>query len=199
MVSDGGGLPFPLSALDEPAGNLDPQDPAVAALLAQLRARPTRGAPPPDLDDWRLLARTDDEALFGRGLPPALVTAAVRKGARRGGWSYVASSAARPLRATRDGIRASSWRPDPTHEPTPDETTLRLLVTEQAFAGAQRAHGRVLPPDLFADEDELVLTMFITPRPGFQARSPNPETPVCVALPHPVGARRLLDGALYLP
>jgi hypothetical protein len=32
--------------------------------------------------------------------------------------------------------------------------------------------------------------------PGFQNNTPNPETPVRIALPHPVGPRRLIDGAL---
>ena len=45
--------------------------------------------------------------------------------------------------------------------------------------------------------DEIVLTMFVTPRPGFQMRRPNPETPVRVALPSPLGHRQLIDGALY--
>jgi hypothetical protein len=44
--------------------------------------------------------------------------------------------------------------------------------------------------------DQIVLTIFVTPRPGFQAGSPNPETPVRIALPEPVGLRRLIDGAL---
>ncbi len=76
---------------------------------------------------------------------------------------------------------------------------LRVLVTEQTFAGGKRADGRLLQPNLYVDAEELVLTMFVTPQPGFQSRSPNPETPVRIALPHPVGTRRLVDGALYDP
>jgi hypothetical protein len=210
LVSDGAGLPFPPAALDGPPGPLDPEDPAVAALLAQLavRAAPKRRsrapwrrtatpAPPPvSLEDWRLLARTDDEALFGRGQPPQLLTVAVRRNPRRNSWAYEASSAARPLRAARDGIRASSWRLDPEAEPAPGDSVLRLLVSEQAFASGQRADGRVLTPDIHIDADQIVLTVFVTPRPGFQAGSPNPETPVRIALPEPVGLRRLIDGAL---
>jgi hypothetical protein len=212
-ISDGGGLPFPPAALAGPPGRLDPQDPAVGALIAQITARSApkrtsrapwkRDAPapqaPPSLDGWRLLARSDREVLFARGRPPELLTVAVRQDARRRTWSCIATSAARPLRATRDGIRASSWRLDPTHQPEPEETVLRVLVTEQTFAGGQRAAGRVLPPHLHIDAHEMVLTIFVTPQPGFQPRAPNPETPVRIALPHPVGLRRLLDGALYDP
>jgi hypothetical protein len=216
LVSDGGGLPFPPAALETPDGGLDPEDPAVAALLRHLASRsaPKQGAraswkrrataattsaasdPPVSLAGWRLLARTGDEALFGRGHPPQLVTVAVLHDGRRRSWSVSASSAARPLRATRDGIRASSWRPDPTHDPQPDDTILRVLVTEQTFSGGQRAYGRVLAPDMHVDDDRLVLTLFVTPRPGYQAGASNPETPVRIALPHPLGHRRLIDGAL---
>jgi hypothetical protein len=212
MVSDGGGLPFALSALAGPPTPLDREDPAVAALLArltmQVTQRPAAAGSPPEADSpsaraaarlegWRELARTDSEALFGLGLPPRLLTVAARRDGRRQPWICVASSAAEPLRATRDAIRASTWRLDPTHEPQLEEETLRVLVTEQTFAAGQRAHGRMLPPDLFVDENELVLTMFVTPRPGYQSGAHNPETPVRVTLPHSVGSRRLIDGALF--
>jgi hypothetical protein len=211
LISDGAGLPFPPSALAGSPAPLDRTDPAVAALIAKIAspAAPMRAsrvpwkrassAPPASasLEDWRLLAHDDDEALFGRGHPPQLLTVAVRKDGRRSAWTCIGVSAARPLRATRDGIRASSWRLDPTHPVAPEDTVLRLLVTEQTFAGGQPADGRLLQPNLRVDAERLVLTMFVTPPPGFQSGSPNPETPVRIALPHPVGSRQVMDGALY--
>jgi hypothetical protein len=213
LVSDGAGLPFPLAVLDQPIEPLDPQHPAVAALIAVIARnpaskRPSRGlpnrgkAPPParetpGLDGWRLAARTDDEVLFTHGRPPRLVTVDMRRKSKRRAWTCVAVSTARPLRATREGIRASGWRLDPTRDPDPAQTELRVLVTEQTWAGGSPAEGRLLAPDLYVDADELVLTMFVTPRAGFQVRSPNPETPARIALPGPVGPRRLIDGALH--
>jgi hypothetical protein len=212
LISDGGGLPFPPAALDATPAPLDPEDPAVAALLAHLAARaggrrgsraPWRRAQPQPVavtaDGWRQLARTDDEALFGLGTPPSLLTVALRRAGRRRGWEYVGSSAARPLRATRDGIRASSWRLDPTYTPAPEDETVRILLTEQTISGGQRADGRVRPPELYSDGDEIVITLFVTPRPGFQPGAANPETPIRVALGEPVGHRRLIDGALPSP
>jgi len=209
LISDAGGLAFPPCALDGPFKPLDPRDPAVEMLAARLEGRagssPLRkGEPPADpssssstLDGWRVIARTGKEALFGRGMPPDLVMITVQKNARRGTWSRADKTAGRPLRVTRDGIRASSWRLDSTHELRADDTVLRILVTEQTYAGGKRADGRVLDPDLYEDEHELILTMFVTPLDGFQTRSPNPETPVRVALAHPVGSRKLVDGAVY--
>jgi hypothetical protein len=214
LVSDGSGLAFSLAALEQPPTPLDLEDPAVAALLAQLTSEAARRGeypasghdpatvmtPEQRLEHWRELARSDDEALFARGRPPQLLTVAVRRaGRRQQAWAAVASSASQPLRATRGAIRASTWRLDPAQELHSEDTLLRVLVTEQAFAGGQRADGRVLAPDIFVDESEIVLTLFITPRPGFQSGTRNPETPVRIELPHPVGPRRLLDGALARP
>jgi hypothetical protein len=211
LISDGGGLPFPLAALGGPPGPLDPADPAAGALLAHLteRAAPKRESrvawkrgepelppPPATLDGWRELARTDGEVLFALGVPPRMLTAALRQSGRRRTWTFVGSSAARPLRATRDGIRASSWRLDPSFESSPEATVLHVLVTEQAYASGQRADGRVLPPAIYLDADQLVLTIFVTPRPGFQNGTPNPETSARIQLPQPIGSRRLIDGAL---
>jgi hypothetical protein len=209
LISDADGLAFPPSALDAPSKPLDPSDPAVEMLVAQLEGRagsalrrareqPVDRRPSSSiLDGWRLIARTGEEALFARGMPPDMVMVAVKKDARRGKWSRAERTAGRPLRVTRDGVRASSWRLDPTHELGADDTALRILVMEQTFAGGKRADGRVLAPDLYEDEHELTLTMFVTPREGFQTRSPNPETPVRIVLPRPVGSRELIDGAVY--
>ncbi|HEY4827014.1 MAG TPA: hypothetical protein VIH85_09600 [Solirubrobacteraceae bacterium] len=188
FVSDGAGLPFSPLLLERPPEPLDPSDPAVGALAGQLNGQPV---------GWRQLARTDTEALFGRGLLADLLTVVVKQDPKRGTWSCVAKHNGRPLRATRDGIRASSWHLDEAVELKPEDTVLRVCVTEQTHAGGRRADGRVLAPDLYESDDELVLTMYVRPESGFQMRRPNPETPVRVALAHPIGHREVLDGALY--
>ena len=188
FVSDGVGLPFSPLVLERPPQPLDLTDPAVGALAAQLAGQ---------LVGWRLLARTEDEALFGFGLPPGLLTVVVAQEPKRRTWSCVARSKGRPLRATRDGIRASSWHLDEAVELKPENTVLRISVVEQTFAGGRRADGRVLAPDLYEGEDELVVTMYVKPESGFQMRTANPETPVRLALAHPIGYRELVDGALY--
>ena len=121
----------------------------------------------------------------------------MRRDGRRGKWVSVSVDTARPLRVMRDGVRASGWRLDPSFEFGPEETVLRVLITEQTWAGGKRADDRVLAPDLYLGADTLVLTTFVDPLPGFQTRSPNPETPVRVVLPEPVGSRELMDGALF--
>jgi hypothetical protein len=212
LICDGGGLPFPPAALAGRPDPVDPEDAAAAALLAYItrRAAPKRTvralwkrgaatvAPEREgLEQWRELARTEAEVLFARGLPPRMLTAALRRSGRRGTWAFLGSSAARPLRATRDGIRASSWRLDPEHEAAPGDKLLRVLVTEQAFASGRTARERILPPEIYLDAGELVVTIFVTPEAGYQNGTPNPETPARIALPEPVGSRRVVDGALF--
>jgi hypothetical protein len=191
LISDGVGIPFPRSALSGAPGQLNPDDPEVAVLLERIP-----GQDPESLKDWRLLARNDTEVLFGRGQPPHLVTVAVRQEGRHQRWTYVASNLVDTLRAARDGIRASSWRLDPEYEPQADDTVLRVLVTEQAFASGQKADSRVLPPDIHLDAEQLVLTVFVTPRRGYQTGSRAPEAPIRVVLPEPLGSRNVIDGAV---
>lgn len=211
LVSDGGGLPFEPARALAPAGQLDPTDPAVEALLTQIdrgrwQAQPTRllrpKAKPAPMDvaeklaGWRELARSDDEALFGRGTPPQLLTVAATRGIRNR-WSPLGASNARPLRAVRDGARASSWRLDPSVEARPDLQELRILVTERTMASGTPAAGRLLAPDLYLDDQRAVLTVYVRPIEGYVGRTGKHETPVIVTLPEPLGARRLTDGALY--
>jgi hypothetical protein len=196
LISDGAGLPFPPAALDGPAGGLDHGDPATAALIEILARR----TPPAGPEGWRVLARRDDEVLFGHGRPPGLTTVTMRQGTRREGWLSIAVTRDVPLRTTRDGVRASGWRLDPTHEPGPQDTVIRVLVKEQTRAGGARADGRLQPPDLHAREGELVLTMFVTPRGGIQQPATSDrETAARIQLPEPLGERTLIDGALYDP
>jgi hypothetical protein len=213
LISDGGGLPFAPARALASGGPLDPADPAVKALVTQIdrgrrEAQPARllrprAKPAPmeiaeKLAGWRELARSGDEALFGRGTPPQLLTVAVKRGLRDH-WSPLGASNARPLRAVRDGIRASSWRLDPSFAPGPEARELRLLVTERTMASGTPAADRLLKPELHLDEHRAVLRMYVKPLEGYVGRSGKHETPVLVRLPEPLGDRQLVDGALYEP
>jgi hypothetical protein len=190
LVSDGAGLAFAPEALHREPLALDPRDPAAEAVAKQ--AKTTGG--------WRVLERSDSEALFSRGTPPAFLTVVVRKEGRRGRWSVLGISREPQLRAVHDGIRASSWRVDPNHPPAPEDTDISVLVTEQTFATGKFAHGRLLAPEVYLGEREVVLRCYVRPLSGWQNRNVmNRETPVTVVLPEPLGNRELIDGAVYEP
>jgi hypothetical protein len=213
LISDGGGLPFTPQRAVSAGAPLDPADPAVRALLTQIdrgrqeaqparllrpKARPTPLTAADKLAGWRELARDGDEALFGRGTPPQLLTVPVKRGLRNR-WSPLGASNGRPLRAVRDGVRASSWRVDPGTEPDPDTAELRILVTERTMASGTPAAERLLAPELYLDDRLAVLRFYIRPLEGYVGRTAKHETAVIVRLPDPLGSRRLLDGALYEP
>ena len=126
------------------------------------------------------------------------LTVVMRRHHRHGWASHVMTKQA-TLRAMRDGLRASSWRPDPSHEPDPEDPVLRILVTEQTRAGGKRAGDRLQSPDLHLGADAVVLTTYVTPRSGYQTPGAAPETPALVELPEPLGGRQLIDGAVFGP
>ena len=204
-MSDGAGLPFDPAVLRVPAGRLDPTDPATAVIVDQIRRSRRRlytddASSTPDalLAGWRELARSDDEVVFGGGLPPEMVTAVVRRQGRRGRWSVLTVARGAQLRAALEQMRASSFRLDPVAPPAPGDTDLRLLVTEQTNATGQFATGRFATPELFLGERQIVLRIFVRPLDGFQNKTvTSRETPVIVTLPEPVGAREVVDGAVF--
>lgn len=210
LISDGGGLPFRPDRAVELFAEVDPADPAVAALLVQIdrgrrQAQPTRlfrkARPEPmetarKLAGWRELARTEEQALFGRGAPPQMITVAVKRGPRNR-WAPLGVSNSRSLRATRDGVRASSWRVDPRFSLSPDVTELRILVTERTMATGTPAANRLLEPELFVDSERMVLRVYVKPLAGYVGRTASHETPLIVRLPQPLRARELVDGAMW--
>lgn len=214
LISDGGGLPFAPLAPFAPFEPLDPTSAPVLALIGQIdfgrkqankRGRFRRSGslpemePPQKLAGWRELATTDDEILYAKGRPPRLLTVAVKRGGRREKWAVVGVSNSRQLRASRQGIRASSWRLDPEFETSPGQSELHLLVTEQTQATGVMADDRLLAPDLYVGSDELILRFYIKALEGYTGRTRRYETAVTVNLPEPVGERAVVDGAVYEP
>lgn len=213
LISDGGGLPFPPATPFAPFEPLDPSSPAVEALIAQIdlgrkqalkRGLFRRAEPLPEftaeqkLAGWRELATTEDEILYAKGRPPQLLTVALRRG-RNEKWSVIGVSNSRPLRAWRQGMRASSWRVDPDFEIDPGQSELHLLVTEQTQARGVAAEDRMLAPDLYVGAEEVVLRVYVKALEGYAGRTRRYETAVTVKLPEPVGERAIVDGALYEP
>jgi hypothetical protein len=150
------------------------------------------------LSGWRELAAEEGEVLFGRGRPPHLLTVAAKRGLRNK-WAPLGASNSRPLRATRERIRASSWRLDPSFELTPEQTELKILVTEQTMATGTPVADRLLTPELYLDESEVLVRVYVQPLEGYIGRTSRYETPVIIALPEPLAGRRVTDGALYWP
>lgn len=87
---------------------------------------------------------------------------------------------------------------DPDNSPDPDSSQVHLLVTEVACAGGKPADGRVTLGRLVEHEDRVELVIGVETPPGDGQTCPsNPPTPFAVELDEPLGARALVDVAVY--
>jgi hypothetical protein len=86
---------------------------------------------------------------------------------------------------------------DPDNPPDPDSTQVHLLVTEVACAGGEPADGRVAVAHLVEHEDRVEVVVGVEALPGAQTCQSNPPTPFTVELDEPLGARALVDVAVY--
>ncbi|MGI5191578.1 hypothetical protein ACQEVI_25790 [Promicromonospora sp. CA-289599] len=87
---------------------------------------------------------------------------------------------------------------DPDNLPDPESSQVHLLVTEVACAGGKAADGRVTLERLVEHEDRVELVVGVEAPPGEGQTCPsNPPTPFTVELDEPLGARTLVDVAVY--
>jgi hypothetical protein len=54
-------------------------------------------------------------------------------------------------------------------------------------------------PELYLDDEEVIVRVYIEPLVGYVGRTAKHETPVIITLGQPIGEREVLDGALYRP
>jgi hypothetical protein len=87
------------------------------------------------------------------------------------------------------------WEPAPGTELSPDVTTIDVLVNEVGCAGGEPADDRIPAPDITYDDDAVVVTIGVVPRPGDQTCPGNPDTAYQLELDEPLGERELLDGS----
>lgn len=81
-------------------------------------------------------------------------------------------------------------------EPSPDDTTIELLVRERACASGRSAEGRIELVDLDEAADEVRLRIGVQRRPGDQTCPGNPPTPFTVELSGPLRDRSVVDASV---
>ena len=85
--------------------------------------------------------------------------------------------------------QAANW--DLAFEPDPSASELHLLVQEQACASGRSAEGRI-DVRVVTTDDTIGLNVRVRPLGGDQECPGNPNTPFVLALPEPVGQRRIV-------
>lgn len=190
---------FSPDLLDQPATAELDSHPSARALVAFLAERqletdflPRRG--------WLLAGRDDRTASFlaeVAGDPPF---AEVQVELQATGWRVVGWGQCRP-RAVFQGLNGATWILDPELPvPGPADTEFQALVTETECASGQPSVGRVLPPAIFYDADEVTVIFAVRPLAGdFFDCQGNPATPMLVVLDEALGDRQLLDGGVFPP
>jgi hypothetical protein len=97
-------------------------------------------------------------------------------------------------------LGVASWWLDPkAPPPTPDSTSIRGLVLEEACASGKSPEGRVEGPLVDLTETAVTVTFGVRHLPGGQDCQGNPPFPVTFQLPEPLAERTLLDGNTVPP
>ncbi len=148
-------------------------------------------------DGWRALDQNDERVLIVRydtttdGL--RFIDFEYQDGSLR--WARTSVGGACPLQIRLpEDLGAVTWRLDPDAEPlSPESTSISVLVTEMVCAGGQPMGDRLVGPEV-AMTDTEVLIVFAAEPPNAGECPGNPETPVVVELPEPLGDRTPRDG-----
>lgn len=186
-------------------------DGATADQLGEEAAAALDGASVPDIEpeQWRVLTETGTQVYLVRELPEPRDSDGEQRthelmGIERvdqtedGGegwqlWQYGDCA----LRYDLGDLGSAIVALDPDNLPDPDSSRVHLLVTEVACAGGKPADGRVALARLAEHEDRVELVLGVAPPGGAQNCQSNPPTPFTVELDEPLGARALVDAAVY--
>jgi hypothetical protein len=189
-----GSTPFPLSALQGPADDLNARKPWAKGLRGLLASR---SFVVPQRRQWRLLLKTKHTVQYAAG-KPAKGLAWVELRRHRGAWTFSTSAFGCFPSAYAPGVGPATWWLGPSSQPGGDSTSFTAQVLEQSCASGQSSAGRVLEPRIEYGPTQIVVTFWVTPAPGdSQTCQGNPPSPYTVQLSEPAQGRALLDGGVF--
>lgn len=114
--------------------------------------------------------------------------------------SLVQSAVDSPAQQIEGRVGAAAWWVNPAAPPpAPDATTISALTRERACASGQSPEGRVIAPTIVSSEDAVLVSVLVRQPAGAQDCPGNPEFPLEITLPEPLGDRQLLDGSELPP
>lgn len=191
------GPPFSPAVFDQPADATASESPEGVALRAALEGEPFQ---PEDRErSWRELGRSEDEVAFGTGDPPVLRGYVVLQ--RDGNsWNYSQSGSGCTVKPYRPDRTMARWGLDPNRPaPSPDSTSVDLIVNDQSCAGGVGPDERLDDPVVEVATGTVTITFTSRPPSGDQTCPSHPPAPRRVELPEPLGDRELRDGGIYPP
>lgn len=205
-VSCGGSVYDPAALADAPPASSLPDGPADAVDDA--------GAPAFDpSQDWKVVHQSDDRVDLVRELDSPLDERGgdVRTHESRtlelitdspnipdGTWLLTSAGPCAQRLVTDDDLGEADLTLADT--PSPDDTSVDLLIHERACASGQSAEGRVQLVELTETTDEVRLWIGVLPPEGdAQTCQGNPATPFTVELSEPLGDREIVDASVVPP
>ncbi len=166
----------------------------------------------PTDDDWRVVSLSEDRAAIVRELsePVDHGDGDVRTHESRvferivgatnvedGTWMLTAAGPCTPRLVGADDLGAADLTL--ATEPSADDTSLELLVLEQACASGRTAEDRIVVLDVEETSERIALRIGIRPPAGDQTCPSNPPTPVTIELSGPVDGREIVDASIVPP
>jgi len=194
-----GGPAFPAAILGE-AGDAElARSPEAAALRALLDGPEAQDLLP--RSGWTLAVRDESLVVFVAPSPPGSEPPMVEVTLELTGgtWRPAGFGQCWPQADVGPNLGLASFRVAPHEELSPETEAVDVLVTERACNSGQDARGRVVRPAVILADDTVTVVFAVVPRGGMQECPSNPETPVLLELPEPLGERRLLDGSSVPP
>lgn len=193
------GPTFPAAALDQVRPLAGAELPEVeAAIRTFLDSEEGQFWPQ---DGWQILHESDEAVLLVQQTRDAAGSTFSFQTVERvdGTWSWAGGSAGAscPLRTrVAAELNTVEWRLDPAVEPpTPDSTSVALLVTERECASGQPMGERLVGPEIVTTDTAVYIAFAAEPPPGEDQNCPsNPEQSVIVDLPEALGDREIRDG-----
>lgn len=192
-----GTVPFPIGAIDT-IRPLDDADPGGLAEAITPFLEGEEGAFWPQ-EGWQILHLTDDQALLiandeTGGL--AFMSAA-NDGS---GWTWTGATGGveecRLQFVVPEGLNTVDWRLDPDAPPLDsDSDEVSVILTERECVGGIELGDRLVEPQIVMTETQVFLAFASQPPEGdaFTCQS-NPDQPMIVTLPEPMGDRQLVEG-----
>jgi hypothetical protein len=193
----GDGDPFHPALVREPGRAEGDRDPAAGALVEFLGGPNRAGLP---ASGWIRVGQLAGEARFIAPSESAGGWFVVKVAAGPTGWTVEDRGRCEIEVVGPEGVTRADWRLDPAvPRPAGGDRTIHVVLTERACSGGQSPEGRIEPPVISTTEQAVIIAFFVRQVPGGNDCPGNPEFPLEVELPEPLGDRLLLDGGVFPP
>jgi len=151
--------------------------------------------------NWRLLAGTPNEKVFGQGGLKAGRIQVVSVVHRKTGWKAVGYASACQLAVLPEGGHAAiTWTLARGQHLTPSTTSIEVNLGPGECDSGQGQNDRLEAPVFREENGALLMALWLRPvGGGAQTCQALIEPPVTIQLPEPLGSRKLLDGGVFPP